>query len=136
MKVSRNHSLEGFSFYLKDEEGEVYTGGNGFGEIAMQIKEYNYNGEPYNQYLGIDMSYNGNNEQLKRRAANVSDDHGSAFPVHFNDNDRDGKLSAGDQFLVYGAGTDGKSDGPASDGWRLDIQFDASGDIIGSAKML
>ena len=43
-------------------------------------------------------------------------------------------LSAGDQFLVYGSGN--AAEGPASDNWRLDIQFDASGDIIGSAKML
>ena len=134
MKVSRNHSLEGFSFYLKDEEREVYTGGNGFGEIAMQIKEHNYNGEPYNQYLGIDMSYSGDNESLENRAYAVSDDDGSEFPVHFNDNDRDGKLSAGDQFMVYGTGN--AANGPASDRWRLDIQFDASGDIVGSAMML
>jgi hypothetical protein len=32
--------------------------------------------------------------------------------------------------LVYG------EPGPAEDGWKLDIQFDATGDIIGSAKML
>ena len=80
------------------------------------------------------MSYGGDDEQLKSRATNVSNDDGSVYPVHFSDNDRDGKLSAGDQFMVYGQGTG--SDGPAEDGWRLDIQFDASGDIIGSAKML
>ena len=57
-----------------------------------------------------------------------------SFPVSFNDNDRDGKLSAGDQFMVYGNGN--AANGPAADNWRLDIQFDASGDIIGSAKML
>ena len=43
-------------------------------------------------------------------------------------------LSAGDQFLVYGSGN--AANGPASDGWRLEIQYDPSGDIIGSAKML
>ena len=83
---------------------------------------------------GIDMAYNGDDEQLENRATNVSNDDGSEYPVHFNDNDRDGKLSAGDQFLVYGNGN--AASGPASDNWRLDIQFDASGDIIGSAKML
>ena len=129
IKVSKQENLAAFSFYLKDGSGSTYVGqGHGFGEVAMQI----IGGEEH----GIDMAYGGDDVQLKSRAANVSDDHGSAFPVHFNDNDMDGKLSAGDQFLVYGAGTDGKSDGPAADGWRLDIQFDASGDIIGSAKML
>jgi hypothetical protein len=135
VKVSKQEDLAGFSFYLKNETGSTYVGGNGFGEIAMQIIEgYNYHGEPYNQYLGIDMSYNGNNESLQNRAYDVSNDDGSAYPVHFNDNDRDGMLSAGDQFMVYGNGH--AANGPASDRWRLDIQFDASGDIIGSALML
>ena len=127
IKVSKQENLAAFSFYLKDETGSTYVGsGHGFGEVAMQI----IGGEEH----GIDMAYNGDDPQLDRRAANVSDDDGSEYPVHFNDNDRDGKLSAGDQFLVYGSGN--AAEGPASDGWRLDIQFDASGDIIGSAKML
>ncbi len=127
IKVSKQENLAAFSFYLKDDTGSTYVGsGHGFGEVAMQI----IGGEEH----GIDMAYNGDDPQLDRRAANVSDDDGSAYPVHFNDNDRDGKLSAGDQFLVYGSGN--AANGPASDNWRLDIQFDASGDIIGSAKML
>lgn len=127
IKVSKQENLAGFSFYLKDETGSTYVGaGHGFGEVAMQI----VGGEEH----GIDQSYSGDDEQLKSRAANVSNDDGSAYPVHFNDNDRDEKLSAGDQFLVYGTGN--AASGPASDNWRLDIQFDASGDIIGSAKML
>ncbi len=127
IKVSKQENLAAFSFYLKDETGSTYVGqGHGFGEVAMQI----IGGEEH----GIDMAYNGGDATLERRAANVSDGDGSKYPVHFNDNDRDGKLSAGDQFLVYGSGN--AANGPASDNWRLDIQFDASGDIIGSAKML
>ena len=127
IKVSKQEDLAGFSFYLKDETGSTYVGaGQGFGEIAMQI----VGGEEH----GIDTAYNGSDEQLSNRATNVSNDDGTEYPVHFNDNDRDGKLSAGDQFLVYGNGN--AASGPASDNWRLDIQFDASGDIIGSAKML
>ena len=122
-----NHPLEDYSFFLKDESGSTYVGaGHGFGEVAMQI----VGGEEH----GIDQSYSGDDEQLKNRASNVSNDDGTAYPVHFNDNDRDGKLSAGDRFHVYGNGN--AANGPASDNWRLDIQFDASGDIIGSAKML
>ena len=127
IKVSRQEDLAGFSFYLKDETGSTYVGpGHGFGEISMQI----INGEEY----GIDQSYNGDDEGLQNRAANVSDDDGSEYPVHFRDYDQDGKLSAGDKFMVYGSGN--AANGPASDNWSLDIQFDASGDIIGSAKML
>jgi len=128
IKVSKQEDLAGFSFYLKDGSGSTYTGSanTGFGEVAMQFKD--------GSDTGIDMSYSGDDTQLKSRATNVSNDDGSVYPVHFSDNDRDGKLSAGDQFMVYGQGTG--SNGPAEDGWRLDIQFDASGDIIGSAKML
>ena len=127
IKVSKQEDLAGFSFYLKDETGSTYVGaGHGFGEIAMQI----VGGEEH----GIDAAYSGDNEQLQNRASNVSADDGTDYPVQFNDNDRDSKLSAGDQFMVYGNGN--AANGPAEDNWRLDIQFDASGDIIGSAKML
>jgi hypothetical protein len=86
------------------------------------------------QEHGIEASYNGNDAQLQNRATNVTNDDGTEYPVHFYDNDSDGKLSAGDQFEVYGQGNE--ANGPAEENWRLDIQFDASGDIIGSAKML
>ena len=123
IKVSKQEDLLGFSYFLKDGSGSTFVGGNGFGEVAMQFQ----GGEE----MGIDMTYNGDDDQLKSRATNVSNDNGSQFPVHFSDNDRDGKLSSGDQFLVYGP-----DPGPAQDGWKLDIQFDATGDIIGSAKLL
>ena len=127
IKVSKQEDLAGFSFYLKDETGSTYVGGgHGFGEIAMQI----VGGEEH----GIDTAYNGGDEQLENRRDNESADDGTDFPVSFNDNDRDSKLAAGDQFMVYGNGN--AANGPAADNWRLDIQFDASGDIIGSAKML
>jgi hypothetical protein len=127
IQVSEPRPLEDYSFYLKDETGSTYVGqGHGFGEVAMQI----VGGEEH----GIDMAYGGDDEQLQNRATNVSNDDGSAYPVHFNDNDRDSKLSAGDQFLVYGSGN--AAEGPASDNWRLDIQYDYTGDIVGSAVML
>ena len=127
IEVSEQYDLSEYSFFLKDTSGSTYVGtGLGFGEVAMQVVA----GEEH----GIDRSYSGDDDQLKSRATNVSNDDGTLFPVHFNDNDRDEKLSAGDQFMVHGSGT--TSNGPAADGWRLDIQFDASGDIIGSAKML
>ena len=126
IKVSKQEDLLGFSFFLKDGSGSTYVGGNGFGEVAMQFQ----GGEE----MGIDMTYNADDEALKSRATNVSDDNGSQFPVHFSDNDRDGKLSAGDEFTVYGQGN--SANGPAKDDWKLDIVFDATGDIMGSAKLL
>lgn len=126
IKVSKQEDLAGFSYFLKDDTGSTYVGGNGFGEIAMQIVG--------GQEHGIDTSYTGDDTQLASRADNVSADDGTDYPVHFSDNDRDDKLSAGDQFMVYGMGN--SANGPAEDNWKLDIQFDASGDIIGTAKML
>ena len=123
IKISQQRDLEEFSYFLKDESGSTYVDGNGFGEIAMQI----INEEAH----GIDMAYGGEEQLLQDRADNVTNDDGSQFPVHFSDNDRDGKLSSGDQFLVYGPDA-----GPAEDGWKIDIQLDANGDIIGSAKLL
>ena len=131
IKVSKQEDLAGFSYFLKAESGSTHVGGNGFGEVAMQIVG--------GQEHGIDTSYSDScddncDPQLESRASNVSADDGADYPVHFSDNDRDGKLSAGDQFMVYGLGN--SANGPAEDNWKLDIQFDASGDIIGSAKML
>ena len=126
IQVSKQEDLAGFSFFLKDADGSTYVGGNGFGEIAMQ----NISGELH----GIDMSYNGDDVGLQNRTDQVSNDDGTDYPVHFSDKDRDGKLSDGDEFEVYGYGS--AANGPAYDGWKLDIQFDASGDIIGTAKML
>ena len=123
IKVSAQVPLEDFSFFLKDGSGSTYVGGNGFGEVAMQFQG--------GIELGIDMTYSGDDTALESRATNISNDDGSEFPVHFSDNDRDGKLSSGDQFLVYGP-----SAGPAEDGWKLDIQYDVTGDIIGSARMM
>ena len=126
IKVSKQEDLAGFSYFLKDSSGSTFVGGNGFGEIAMQIVG--------GQEHGIDTSYTGDDTQLASRSDNVSADDGTDYPVHFSDNDRDDKLSAGDQFMVYGMGN--SANGPADDNWKLDIQFDASGDIIGSARML
>ena len=125
VKVSKQEDLAGFSFFLKDDAGSTYVGGNGFGEIAMQ----NIGGELH----GIDTSYNGDDTDLQSRSDNVSADDGTDYPVHFSDYDRDGKLSAGDQFEIYGNGNE--ANGPADNNWKLDIQFDASGDIIGSAQL-
>ena len=126
VKISKLHELAGFSFFLKDDSDATYVGGNGFGEIAMQ----NISGELH----GIESSYNGDDVGLQNRTDRILDDNGSEFPVHFLDNDRDGTLSAGDEFEVYGQGNG--ANGPAEDGWSLAIQFDASGDIIGTAKLL
>ena len=127
IKVSRQAPLEDFSFFLRDPSGSTYVAGsNGFGKVGMLWM----GGEEQ----GIDMTYNGGDPALENRADNISSDDGSMFPVHFSDNDRDGMLSAGDQFLVYGSSS--SFAGPAEDGWKLDIMFDLTSNIIGSARLL
>ena len=126
IKVTVQVELEHFSFFLKDASGSTYIGGNGFGEIAMQM----IGGEAY----GIQGNYYGNNATLEARSNEISNDNGEIYPVHFYDNDMDGMLSAGDQFLVHGQGN-GCDTCAAIDDWKLDIQYDPNGDIIGSAKL-
>tara|TARA_Y100000739_G_scaffold127477_1_gene109773 strand:+ start:120 stop:1103 length:984 start_codon:yes stop_codon:yes gene_type:complete len=127
IKVSEDLDLVDLSFFLRDDSGSTYVGGNGFGEVAMQM----INGEAY----GIDTSYAGDEEELIDRASNVYDDDGSEFPVHFYDYDMSGDLSPGDSFEIYGTGAE-YVNGPAEDDWRLDLMFDPTGDIIGSVILM
>ena len=129
--VSTNHDLEAFNYFLKDETGTT----NEFGEIAMQ----NLSGNP----TGIDASYGfkcGGDDQpaceadLTTRSDAVAGDSGSNYAVAFYDNDRDGKLSAGDKFTVRGDHGTG-ANGPAEDDWTLEIKFDNTGDVIGSKRL-
>ena len=126
IKVSEDLDLVDLSFFLKDDTGSVYVGGNGFGEVAMQM----INGEAY----GIDTSYAGDEEELIDRASNVYDDDGSEFPVHFYDFDMSGDLSPGDSFEIYGLGE--YINGPAADNWIFDLMFDPTGDVIGSVTLM
>ena len=114
-----------FLFYLKDESGSTYVGGNGFGEICMKNGDHT---------AGIDLTYSGNDPELvDRRDQIIADDDGSEYPVQFSDNDGDGKLSAGDKFTVYGQGN--AANGPADDGWKLMIQYHSTGDIVGYTNL-
>ena len=115
--VSDSHDLEDFSYFLKDASGST----NEFGEIAMQNLSGNV--------VGIDASYGdkcGGDTQsacetdMSTRADAVENDSGSNYAVAFYDNDRDGKLSAGDKFTVRGSHGSG-ADGPAEDDWSLEI---------------
>ena len=126
IKATKSKETIKFEFYLKDSTDSTYTGGNGFGEIAMQV----ISGEEH----GIEASYHGDDEQLQSRSDNVSDDDGTQFPVHFFDNDRDNQLSTGDMFRVFGTGN--SANGPAEDGWKLEIRYKPTGGLSGTVKLL
>ena len=89
LKVKEPVNLTNLSFYLRDESGSTYVGGNGFGDIGMKMR----GGEAH----GIDTFYSGDNENLKTRAEVIENDDGSTYPVKYSENDRDGKISAGDE---------------------------------------
>jgi flagellin-like protein len=126
VKVSTKYDLEAFSYFLKDSTGTTSE----FGEVAMQNLSGNV--------VGIDVSYDatcgdGCDDDLQTRSDAVDADDGANYAVTFNDNDRDGKLSAGDKFTARGSGH--SSDGPAQDDWSLEVKFDNTGDVIGSKRL-
>jgi len=124
IKSKNQIDLTELSFFLRDSSGNTYVGGNGFGNVGMKM----IGGEPN----GIDAYYDGEDENLKARAEEINDDgDGATYPVKFFDVDRDGYLSAGDIFLIYGPET-----GPAYNGWRLDIQNDVTNYIIGTVGLV
>ena len=115
LAINVDENLTGFNFYLKDDTGLTYVdGSNGFGKIALQ----NMSGVLY----GIDTYYDGDDDGLKDRATNISNDNETVWPVHFNDNDRDGKLYW--RPMVHGSGNE--ANGPP---------VCRTGDIVGSARM-
>ena len=126
VRVSEDYDLEAFSYFLKDSTGTTSE----FGEIAMQNLSGNV--------VGVDVSYDATcddscDADLQTRSDAVNDDNGAVYAVTFNDNDRDGKLSAGDKFTARGSGSG--SDGPADDDWSLEVKFDNTGDIVGSKRL-
>ena len=124
---SRQEPLSDYSYFLKDDSGSTYVGGNGFGEIAMQVMG--------GEFHGIDMNYNGPSQGgLISRAQNITEDDGTVFPVHFFDGDQDGMLSAGDYFTIFGNGN--SANGPAQADWKLWIQYDATGETAGIVTIL
>ena len=122
IKVTRSEDLQKISFFLREDDSSTYVGGNGFGEVAMQM----INGEP----VGIDVTYAGGGDELQDRRSTINGDDGSTYPVHFSDNDRDGMLSAGDQFRVFG------DPGPVRDDWKLDLIYDPTDGIVASANLV
>ena len=120
--INRPILLSDVTFFLKDDTGSTYVGGNGFGEIAMQFQG--------GTEMGIDTSYRwyGENTDLIARAQTIANDDGSNYPVHFNDNNGDGLLSNNDNFRIFGTGPN--YNGPAESGWTLQLQFDPTGDIF------
>ncbi len=126
VKVSTKYDLEAFSYFLKDSTGTT----NEFGEIAMQNLSGNV--------VGIDVSYDRTcdescDDDLQTRSDAVDGDDGAIYAVTFNDNDNDGKLSAGDKFVARGQGS--ASNGPANDDWFLEVKFDNTGDVVGSKRL-
>ncbi len=136
VKVTDKKELEAFTFFLKDVSGSTWA----FGEIANQ----NLSGE----VQGIeseeswDVKYPEGDADLAERAYDVEHENNTCdqddttdgvFPVVFYDNDRDDKLTAGDQFTIRGAGY--SDDYEAEAGWTFEVQYDLTGDVIGTKQL-
>jgi len=126
--INRLVYLTDVNFFLKDDTGTTYAGGNGFGEVAMQFQG--------GIEMGIETSYSwyGENTDLVTRAQTIAADDGSDYPVHFSTNGGDYHLlSSGNHFYVYGTGSN--HNGPAETGWTLELVFEPTGDIIASLPL-
>ncbi len=136
VKVSDNKDLEAFKYFLKDDNGNTQT----YGEIAIQNISSTVQGIESEdswdiKFPGEDASDLGKRAYDVENEANTCDQDdttNSKFPVVFYDNDRDGKLSSGDQFIIRG---EDYGDYDATDDWRFEVQYDLTGDIIGSKDL-
>lgn len=137
VKVSDKKDLEAFKYFLKDDNGNTQT----FGEIAIQNVSSTVQGIESEDSWDVKFMPGGDADLAERaydveNEANTCDQDdttNSKFPVVFYDNDRDGKLSSGDQFIIRGE--DYASGYSATDDWSFEIQYDLTGDIIGSKDL-
>ncbi len=136
VKVSAKKDIESFKFFLKTDSGMTHI----YGEIALQ----NISGEVQGveSEESWDVKYPEGDADLAARAYDVEHENNTCdqddttdglFPVVFYDNDRDGKLSAGDLFVVRGA--DYSDDYEAETGWMFEVQYDLTNDIVGSKRL-
>ena len=152
IKISHNMDLEAFQYYLKDTTGLTRQ----FGEIALQNISGDWHGvdvtwddggsadvAPYN--YRADRAIEAGRDYSDPRQAQIRIDDVRAgyqasknaqksegpISVSFDDNDRNGKLTAGDDFIVRG----NSLDHPANDDYRLEIKYDISDDTIGTFKL-
>ena len=149
IKISSDHSLETFQYILRDNNGLSEQ----FGEIALS----NFSGQwhgidvtwddngPHDQMTGNGLADRAASaggpyhdpEQAQDRIEAVKAGYQDATPdqneagaisVSFIDTDLDGKLTAGDQFIIRGS----SDDHPADDDYRLEIKFKLTDDTIGT----
>ena len=149
IKISRNYDLEAYQYFLKDRTGLTSQ----FGEIALQ----NISGSWHGIDVTWDDDGPADTNQGNSKADRAKDSGGAyidtdqaqiriddvqagtqgtknnqksegRISASFMDNDRNGKLTAGDQFTIRG----NQPYHPANDGWRLEIKYDISDDTIGS----
>lgn len=152
VKISQDLDLKAFSYYLKNGGGLTKQ----FGEIALQNISGQWHGvdvtwdddgqadyrpgnrfadrspsaegaysDPYQAQLRLDdvqAGFQGPKDNQKSEGT---------ISVLFNDSDRNGKFTAGDQFTILG----NSLDHPANDDWRLEIKYDITDDTIGSFKL-
>ncbi len=152
IKISMNYDLEAYQYFLKDNTGLTKQ----FGEIGLQNISGDWHGvdvtwddnaqadlipgnhfadrhtnaggaytDPYQAQVRLDdvqTGYQGTKGNQKGEGT---------ISVLFNDKDRNGKLTAGDEFLIRG----NSRDHTANDDYKLEIKYDITDDTIGIFKL-
>ena len=152
IKASPQIRLEDYQYYLKDGSGITKQ----FGEVALQnlsgkwhgidatwdddgtadtnqgndkADRGNDAGGAYNDttqaQIRIDAVQAGSQETVDYQKSE------GTISVSFIDNDYDGKLTAGDQFLVRG----NSDTHTANDDYRLELKYDITGDTVASVRL-
>jgi len=152
IKISKNYDLEAFQYFLKDQTGLTKQ----FGEIALQNISGDWHGVDvtWDDDGSADTNQGNNKADRAEGAGGAYTDSDQAqirlddvqagpqgakdnqksegtISVRFNDNDRNGKFTAGDQFTVRG----NEATHTADDDYKLEIKYDITDDTIGSFKL-
>lgn len=151
IKISKNYAMEAFQYFLKDNTGLTKQ----FGEIALQNISGSWHGVDvtWDDDGSADTTSNGKADravsageaytdttqaqtridavQAGTQGTVANQKSEGVISVSFNDNDRNGKFTAGDQFLVVGNDVTHT----ANDDYRLEIKYDITDDTIGTFKL-
>jgi len=152
IKTSKNYNLEAYQYFLKDSTGLTKQ----FGEIALQ----NISGDWHGVDVTWDDDGSADTNQGNGKA-DRADGAGGAYSdtpqaqirldavqagtqdaadnqksegtisVRFNDNDRNGKLTAGDQFTVRG----NDATHTANDDYTFVLKYDISDDVVSTVNL-
>ncbi len=130
-KVSQKYSLDNFRFFLLDSDENT----NATDIIAIHNTSGVIGGVESNRSWGVknpngtpDLATRAYDVEYETNTCEGDDEENGTFPVVFYDNDRDDRLSPGDQILVRNKELDNKYG--AEDRWRFRLKFIPTNSIV------